>query len=83
MKQKDILLIGVIVIVSAVVSVVLSNLIISPPKHRQQKVEVVEPISADFKTPDTAYFNSNSIDPTQLVQISNNNNSQPFNTPSH
>ena len=79
MKQKDILLIAVIIIVSAVLSIVLSNMLISAPKNRQQKVEVVTPIKPDFNTPDNTYFNNNSIDPTQLIQIGGSSNNQPFN----
>ena len=79
MKQKDILLVVVVIIVSAVMSVVLSNMLISSPKNRQQKVEVVGPISPDFAQPDQKYFNSNSVDPTQLIQIGGNSNTQPFN----
>jgi hypothetical protein len=79
MKQKDILLIAVVIIISTVVSVLLCNKLISSPKNRHQKVEVVDPISAEFKQPDAKYFNSNSIDPTQTIQIGGNNNPQPFN----
>ena len=83
MKQKDIMLIAIIIIVSAVISIVLSNMLISSPKNRQQKVEVVAPITPDFNQPDTKYFNSNAIDPTQLIQIGGSSNSQPFNGTSH
>ena len=79
MKQKDIALIIVAVFVSGVLSLVISNTLFASPKNRQEKVEVVEPISAEFKQPDQEYFNSNSLDPTQLITIGNNNNTQPFN----
>ena len=80
MKQKDVALIGVVVIVSIIVSVILSNMLITSPKNRQEKVEVVAPISSDFTQPDTKYFNNNSIDPTQLIQIGGSSNLQPFNS---
>lgn len=79
MKQKDILLIVVVVIVSVVISVVVSKILITSPKNRQQKVEIVQPISPDFATADPKYFNSNSIDPTQRIQIGNSSNQKPFN----
>jgi hypothetical protein len=81
MKQKDIVLIIVVVFISGVVSLVLSNMLISSPKNRQEKVEVVEPISAEFDTPkkDDKYFNSQAIDPTQIIRIGDSNNQQPFN----
>lgn len=79
MKQKDIMLIVVVAIVSGVISIALSKVLIAPAKNRQQTVEVVEPISATFNQPDAKYFNTNSIDPTLLITIGNSNNSQPFN----
>lgn len=78
MKQKDILTIAVIVIISAVVSFVLSGLLISTPKNRQQQVEVVEKIGAEFTRPDAKYFNAQSINPTQKIQIGDSTNTKPF-----
>jgi hypothetical protein len=80
MKQKDIALIIVIVAVSAVVSLLLSNAIFGSPSKRNQKAEVVQPITADFPQPDTRYFNSQAIDPTQVITIQQNANSAPFNS---
>jgi len=79
MKQKDVILIIVIAFVSAVLSLVLSNMIFASPKNRQQTIEIVDPITADFPAPDSKYFNNNAVDPTQLIQIGNNNNQTPFN----
>ena len=79
MKQKDVILIIVIAFISAVLSLVLSNIIFTSPKNRHQTIQVVDAITSDFPTPDTKYFNANSIDPTQLIQIGNNNNQTPFN----
>ena len=79
MKQKDIALIAVIAIISAVVSFLVSNKLFVTPSNRQQQVEVVDPINASFQQPDKKYFNSNSIDPTQEPQIGSDNNQNPFN----
>jgi hypothetical protein len=79
MKQKDIALVAVIVIISGVISLVLSNMIIGSPKSKPQEVEVVEAISADFATPDKKYFNQNSKNFTQTITIGDNPNPQPFN----
>ena len=79
MKQKDMLLIVIVVIVSATLSVFLTKALISTPKNRQQEVEIVDPISIDFPTPDKKYFNEKSIDPTQLIKIGNSSNKTPFN----
>lgn len=78
MKQKDIVLICVVVFISGIFSLVVSNMLISPPKNRQESVPIVEPISADFKKPDQTYFNASSIDPTRIIKIGDNNNNQPF-----
>lgn len=79
MKQKDIALIIVIAAVSGIISFVLSGLIFGKPADTQQKAEVVDVISSDFALPSSKYFNANSVDPTQLIQIGNNNNPNPFN----
>jgi len=78
MKQKDIALILVIVIVSGVVSFLVSGWIFNKPANRQQKAEVVDVITSDFPQPDTKYFNGSAIDPTQLIQIGNSSNPNPF-----
>jgi len=78
MKQKDIVLIIIIGFVSAVVSFIVSGHIFVTPANRQQQVEVVGAIRSDFEQPNSKYFNSKSIDPTQLVTIGNNDNQNPF-----
>lgn len=78
MKQKDIVLIAVVVVISAVISIVISKLVFVTPAHRQQTVEVVQPISADFPAPDSHYFNAQSINPTKTITIGNNSNPDPF-----
>jgi len=78
MKQKDIALLAVIVVISAVVSIVLSNILLASPKNRQQEVEVVQPITANFEPPDTTYFNKDAFDPTRTITIGANNNADPF-----
>jgi hypothetical protein len=81
MKQKDVALIIVIAFISAVASLVVSRLVFSSPGNRSQQVDVVQSINAQFPSPafDPRYFNSGSIDPTQLIQIGNTTNSNPFN----
>jgi len=80
MKQKDIVLIIVVVFISGVASYLISNALFGSAKNKVTKVEVVQKITSDFNDkPDPKYFNSDSIDPTQLIQIGNNSNTQPFN----
>lgn len=78
MKQKDIVLIAGIIVFSAIVSLLISKVIFTSPKNRQQQVEVVQPITADFPKPDKQYFNSSAFDPTQLITIGQNANPNPF-----
>ncbi len=79
MKQKDFVLIGVVVIFSIIASLIISKLIITTPKNRQQKVEIVQAINSTFTTPDPRYFNINAFDPTALIQIGDSTNPTPFN----
>ncbi|HEX9153249.1 MAG TPA: hypothetical protein VF809_00330 [Candidatus Saccharimonadales bacterium] len=78
MKQKDVALILVLVFVSGVMSFLVSRWVFGKPANRQQKAEIVDVISSDFSLPPTKYFNNNSIDPTQLIQIGDANNPNPF-----
>lgn len=78
MKQKDILLIIVIAFISGIASFFLSNLLITNTENRSEEVEVVEAISKDITEPDARYFNAQAINPTQLIQIGNQDNPQPL-----
>ncbi|HUD07069.1 MAG TPA: hypothetical protein VMR34_04230 [Candidatus Saccharimonadales bacterium] len=81
MKQKDILTIIAVVVISAIFSTVIAGKIIAPPKNRSKQIDVVSPISSAFSTPSSKYFNSQSIDPTQLIQIGTGGNQpSPFGT---
>ena len=80
MKQKDIAVLGAVVVVSAIFSLVVSNYIFAAPSNRQQKVEVISKISPTFTTPSTTYFNKDSIDPTQTIQVGLGSNPTPFGT---
>lgn len=79
MKQKDIALIVVIVFISAIISLFVSNAIFAKPADRKQQVEVVPALSTDFPKPDSHYFNSSAFDPTQPISIAPNSNTNPFN----
>ena len=78
MRQKDIAIIAAVAVLSAVLSLVLSRLMFAKPADRNQQVEVVQPISADFPQPDNRYFNAKSFDPTQPIVIGNGVNPEPF-----
>jgi methionine-rich copper-binding protein CopC len=63
MKQKDIILVVVMVLIGAAVAVAVSRLTFSTPKNREQTAEVVDAISTDFPEPPKKYFNVKSVNP--------------------
>lgn len=79
MKQKDVVLIIVMAFISAVVAFGLSHWLFGSPQSREQTAEKVDAITADFPEPPTKYFNGNAVNPTQLIQIGNSANPNPFN----
>ena len=82
MKQKDLGLIIVVVFVSAVIALVLSRWLFASPKNRAQTAEKVDVITAEFTEPSRKYFNTESFNPTQQIQIGANSNPNPFSTKS-
>jgi aspartokinase-like uncharacterized kinase len=81
MKQKDIALIVVVVIVSGMLSLFLTRFLFASPDKRQVQAEVVDPIVPEFNaTLDKKYFNKNAINPTQVIQIGDGSNNSPFNS---
>lgn len=78
MKQKDLVLILVIAVISAIVSFLVSGWIFGGPTNKQQKGEVVDVLTSDFTAPSSKYFNATSVDPTQLIQIGTSTNPDPF-----
>lgn len=81
MKQKDYAVIIASAGISVILAFFLANTLIGSPKNRQAEVKILDPISSNFPIPtdDDKYFNAQSINPTQPVQIGPNNNQQPFN----
>jgi len=76
-KQKDIALIAVVVIFAGIVSLLFTNFFFSG-KSRELTAEKVDAISSKFDKPDPKVFNKDAINPTQLIQIGDNNNPDPF-----
>jgi hypothetical protein len=77
MKQKDVVVIVIVIIVSGIFSVLISNVFLKSSIN-SQTAEVVQSINSSFDTPSSTYFNSNSINPTQIISIGNYNNPNPF-----
>jgi hypothetical protein len=80
MKRKDFLLIAVVIILASVISIVISSAFISSESDRQQSVETVEALPSEFDRPPTDYFNEESVNPTQDIEIGDDPNNQPFDT---
>jgi hypothetical protein len=78
MKQKDIAVIVASGIVAAIFSLILTQVVFVPKETKQLKAEIIEPISSEFPQPDKAVFNQNAINPTQLIQIGDGTNPNPF-----
>lgn len=78
MKQKDLALIMIVVIVSGMLSFFISQKIFSSGQKRQLQAEQVDPISTTFDRPSSKYFNAQSINPTQTIQIGDGVNNTPF-----
>jgi len=78
MKQKDFIVIGVTVFFAGLVSYFICSKFLFSKSTHNQTAEVVEAITSDFSLPDKKIFNTDAIDPTQLIQIGPNSNNQPF-----
>lgn len=77
-QRKDLLLIIVVAVFAGMFSLIVSRIFFTSSKQRNLQAETVQPVTADFQTPDPAVFNSQAIDPTKLIQIGDNTNPQPF-----
>ncbi|MCL5113115.1 MAG: hypothetical protein M1554_01385 [Patescibacteria group bacterium] len=80
MKQNDILSIIVTAIVAIVASIILSNYLFSSnPSTLNEPVYQIPTINDRFPIPSKKYFNAQSIDPTQIINIGPGNNTNIFN----
>jgi hypothetical protein len=83
MKQKDIPILIVIVIIAAVFSSIIAHAIFGSTKNHNLKVPVVQPISNEFPHFDNdnnykSIFNEQALDPTQLIKIGTSPSTTPF-----
>jgi hypothetical protein len=79
MKRNDITVIAVIIVFSSIISLIICNLLFGGPKSHNLTAEKVQPITADFQTPDKRYFNNQAFDPTKPITIGESANPDPFN----
>lgn len=78
MKKKDIAIIFVVSVVSAVISIIISGLLITPSEGRSQSVEVAPAIQAELNSVDKFYFNIEANNPAQDIQVGQDPTSNPF-----
>jgi energy-converting hydrogenase Eha subunit A len=78
MKQKDVLTLAVIAIISGALSFVISSTFLTSSSNRSQQVEVVEKLNTNFERPSNEYFNESAINPTQIIEIGPNESTEPF-----
>ena len=78
MKKNDIAMLILIVSIAVVASFLVGKTLIGTPANTPVDVDVVQPINGSFSTPDTAIFNSQSINPTPTISIGNANQPSPF-----
>lgn len=84
MKRKDLITLVFVAILSGIVSLVISNMFFGGAGNKKASAPIVEEIEPTF--PDVAndsaynsFLNTRALDPTQPVQIGNNQNTAPFN----
>ncbi len=78
LKQSDVAMLVLVVAISLVISYFIGDALINTSANRQVEVEVIKPISDQFVLPSTDIFVKDYINPTELIEIGNSNNSQPF-----
>jgi len=76
MKRDNYLILLVILVISIVVAATIPKTIFN--KGSLTTVKEVPIINNNFPKPSSQYFNQSSIDLSPYVQLSNNNNKQPF-----
>ncbi|OGL30757.1 hypothetical protein A3F37_04020 [Candidatus Saccharibacteria bacterium RIFCSPHIGHO2_12_FULL_41_12] len=74
MRQKDLPIILAIVIVSSMLSLLITKTLFVPKKDQSLTAEKVDVITSTFNKPDPFIFNKDAVNPTQLIKIGGNNN---------
>ena len=83
MKRQNLIILIAVAVISALLATIISNALFGTPQSKPIKVPVVNKISSSF--PDVnndnnykSVFNTQALDPTQLIQIGGSGNSTPF-----
>ncbi len=78
MKKNDILLLVVVGVVAGVLSLLIANFLFGGEKKYTLTAPTIAPISEQFQTPDTRYFNAQALNPTKNINIGDTSNTDPF-----
>ena len=78
LKQSDFAMLVLVVAIAMSFAYFIGNSLINTPQSRSVKVETVVPITSDFPPPSSDVFVADYINPTELIEIGNSNNEQPF-----
>ena len=83
MKRKDLITIGAVAVVAAIFAYIIAGALFGSPKKNPVLVPVATPISANLPLTNNSdtyqnIFNSQAIDPTQLIRVGGQTNPQPF-----
>lgn len=78
MTKENLSIFLVVAFISLIFSYFITASIFTPSSSRNQEVERVNAITATFPTPNKQYFNANSVNPVQTIQIGGNQNENPF-----
>jgi hypothetical protein len=76
MKQKDLPILVVIIVVSAIFSVFITKFLILPKSNKPLNAEKVDSISADFQKLDSTIFNEQAVNPTKKITIGDSQNTK-------
>lgn len=77
MKQRDIALIVMIVVIAAIFSLIVSRSLFGGDRAKQE-VERVQSITQVFNEPDPRYFNAEAFNPTKKITIGDSTSDDPF-----
>lgn len=74
MKKNDLAVVIAVAFFAGIFALVLSNIIITPSNNKNLKAQKIDAISSDFNQVDKRFFNLESLNPTQIIQIGDGQN---------
>lgn len=78
MKQSDLAVLILVVVISLFGAYLIGNAFINTDDNRTAEVEVVAPVASEFSIPSEKVFNEKSINPTENIRVGESNQQQPF-----